>query len=254
MEFFSNNGRAPQEGAELPRKRGLARLWEILSRDFMSFFKAGFLALLGVAPLIAGTIFALSAGTMVLAPVLGLVGGLVAGPELCGLADTILRSLRDEPGFWWHVYKRSWRRNARAALLPGALGGALLSCQIFLLFHAGALGVTPAAGAALLTGLLLLLGLSAYLWPLLALMELPFPLLIKDTALLFLGQLPRSLAALAVEGLYWGAVIWFFPLAAPLLPFTNLWIPTLPAVLLVYPGIESAFHIEEKLQGQRDPE
>ena len=98
------------------------------------------------------------------------------------------------------------------------------------------------------------MGLSTYLWPLLALMELPFPLLIKDAALLFLGQLPRSAAALAVEVLYWAVVIWFFPLAAPLLPFTSLWLPTLPAVLLIYPGIETAFRIEENLRERQKSE
>lgn len=248
MGFFPKPDRAPEEGAELPRKTGLARFWEILSRDLMSFFKAGFLALLGAVPFAAGLVFALYSHAMVLAPLTGLLGGLVAGPQLCGLADTILRSVRDEPGFWWHCYRRAWRRSAKHALLPGALGGMLLSTQIFLLLHAGALGATAGTRAALIAGFLLTLGLATYLWPLLALMELPFPLLVKDAALLFLGQLPRSLAALAVQGLYWGVVVWFFPLAAPLLPFTSLWLPTLPAVLLIYPGIESSFHIEQRLR------
>ena len=138
--------------------------------------------------------------------------------------------------------------------LQAVLAGALLSTQIFLFVHAGALGITAPVEAALVAGFLLLTGLSTYLWPLLALMELPFPLLIKDAALLFLGQLPRSAAALAVEVLYWAVVIWFFPLAAPLLPFTSLWLPTLPAVLLIYPGIETAFRIEEKLRERQKSE
>lgn len=248
MGFFPHLDKAPEEGREMPRKKGVARLWELLGRDFLSFFKAGFLALAGAVPFIVGVIFSLTSHVLLFAPLAGLIGGLAAGPQLCGLADTILRALRDEPGFWWHRYKRAWRRNARASLLPGALGGALLSTQIFLLFHAGALGISLATGAALIAGFLLVLGLSVYVWPLLALMELPLSLLIKDAALLFLGRLPRSLAALAIEGAYWGVVIWFFPLAVSLLPLTNLWLPTVPALLLVYPGIESSFHIEEQLQ------
>ena len=226
MGFFSDDCKAPREGTELPRKRGLPRLGELVIRDFMSFFKAGFLALLGAVPFIVGTILALYARQMVMAPAAGLAGGLIAGPQLCALADTILRSLRDEPGSWWKVYRRSWRRSARAALLPGALAGALLSTQIFLFVHAGALGITAPVEAALVAGFLLLTGLSTYLWPLLALMEL----------------------------LYWAVVIWFFPLAAPLLPFTSLWLPTLPAVLLIYPGIETAFRIEEKLRERQKSE
>lgn len=246
MGFFYNYDEVPQE--DQPRKRGLARLWEMLGRDFMSFFVAGFLALVGMLPLAGGTVFALYVRRAALAPILGLAGGLIAGPQLCALADAILRSLRDDSGSWWRAYRQAWRRSVRAALLPGALGGSLLSTQIFLLFSAGVLGSPAPVGVALMTGLLLTLGLSSYLWPLLALTELPFLPLIKDAALLFLAQLPRSLAALAVVGLYWGVVLWFFPLAAPMLPLTNLWLPTLPAVMLVYPGIERAFHVEEKPQ------
>lgn len=43
-------------------------------------------------------------------------------------------------------------------------------------------------------------------------------------------------------------------MAAPLLPFTSLWLPTLPAILLIYPGIETAFRIEEKLRERQKSE
>ena len=37
MGFFSDDCKAPREGTELPRKRGLPRLGELVIRDFMSF-------------------------------------------------------------------------------------------------------------------------------------------------------------------------------------------------------------------------
>jgi len=240
----------PAPDSPLPRKTGFARLWELLGRDFWDFFRAGFLAILGAVPFIIGIAFSIHSHVLAFAPAAGLLGGLLAGPQLCGLADTVLRALRDEPGFWWHIYRRAWKRNAKAALLPGALGGLLLGTQIFLLFHAGALGLSVAMGAALVAGALLVLGLSVYVWPLLALMELPFPLLLKDAALLFLAQLPRSLAALAIQAVYWGLAVWFFPIAVSLLPLTNVWLPAVPALLLVYPGIDANFHIEESLRGK----
>ena len=36
--------------------------------------------------------------------------------------------------------------------------------------------------------------------------------------------------------------------ALSLLPVTNLWLPALPALFLVYPGLEEAFQIEEKFR------
>lgn len=247
MGFLPNHEKAP--AGDLPRKTGFARLWETLNRDFWDLFRAGFLALLGCAPFILGLAYSLTSHILIYAPLFGLLGGLIAGPELCGLADTVLRGLRDEPGFWWKTYRRAWLRNARASLLPGALGGGLLATQGFLLFHAGALGLSTAAGAALSAGILMVLSISLYLWPQLALMELSFPQLLKNALLLFVGQLPRSLAALAILAVYLGLTVRFFTLAVTLLPFTSLWVPVLPALFLIYPGINENFRIEEKLGG-----
>ena len=246
MGFLPNYDR---EGPGIaPRKTGLPRFWETLSRDFWDVFRAGLLALAGCLPFLVGAAFSLHSHALLFAPVCGLLGGAIAGPELCALADTILRGLRDEPGFWWHTYKRAWKRNARASLLPGAVGGLLMSMQVFLLFHAGALELSAGAGAGLAAGLLLVLAVSIYLWPQLALMDLNFFQLLKNSGLLFLGQLPRSIAALAVLAGYLGLMLRFFPLSASLLPLLNLWCPALPALFLIYPGIRENFRIEENLQ------
>lgn len=243
--FDSGLNDAPEQ--EQPRKTGILRLWELLSRDFWDLFRAGFLALLGCVPFLVGLLYSLSTHSMIYAPAAGLLGGAIAGPQLCGLADTVLRGLRDEPGFWWHTYRRVWKRSVRASLLPGGLGGALLALQFFCLFHAGALGLDTLTGAALAAGILLVLAVSLYLWPQLALMELSFGQLLKNSALLFVGQLPRSLGALAILAGYLDLAARYFSMAVTLLPFTNLWLPVLPALFLIYPGINNNFQIEEKL-------
>ena len=141
------------------------------------------------------------------------------------------------------------RLAAKASLLPGALGGGLLAAQLFLLLHAEALQVDLTIGMALVLGLLLLAGLSLYLWPQLALMELPLGRLLQNSVLLFLGRLPRTAAALAWLALYALASLRFFSFALSLLPLTNLWLPLLPALFLVYPGLEEAFQLKERFRG-----
>lgn len=47
--------------------------------------------------------------------------GWLVGPALTGLYDTILRALRDEPGFWWHTYKRVWKQSFKSSFLPGMI-------------------------------------------------------------------------------------------------------------------------------------
>ena len=47
----------------------------------------------------------------------------------------------------------------------------------------------------------------------------------------------------------------FFSFAVSLLPLTNFWLPTLPALMLIYPGLDQAFGIEEKFrEGQEPPQ
>ena len=250
MGFFFNV-RTSEPPAEEPPKTGLARLWELLRRDFWRFLTAGLLALAGALPFAVGVSLLIAAHDLRSAMLTGAVGGLIAGPELCGMADTVLRSLRNEPNFWWDTYRWAWKRNAREALLPGAAGGLFFSVELFLLFHAEALALGAGARLTMLLGMLLALGFFSYIWPQLALMELPFGTVIKNAALLFLGQLPRSIAALAAQAVYWALTLAYLDTALPVLLVTNFWAPFLLTLFLIYPGIEKGFRIEMRMNALR---
>lgn len=55
---------------------------------------------------------------------------------------------------------------------------------------------------------------------------------------------------MAILAGYIGLMVGFFPLTVSLLLFLNLWLPALPAVFLIYPGINENFRIEETLRGK----
>ena len=199
MALFNFHFDRPGPGVspDAPRKKGPARFFEILGRDLMSFYLAGLLALVSALPFVFGVWFAVDTHSLVPLLLAGVLGGMIAAPQLCGLLDTILRSLRDEPGFWWATYRRAWKRNARASLLPGAICGLLLAMQIFTVFHYDvSAGVVP--GALLAVGLFLLLGLGEFLFAQVVLLDLPFAGLVKNSLFLFLGYLPRAGRSVAV--------------------------------------------------------
>lgn len=58
--FSSDRFTRPGPGVrpDAPRKKGVARLAEIMGRDMWNFFRAGFLAFLGCLPFIIGMFFA----------------------------------------------------------------------------------------------------------------------------------------------------------------------------------------------------
>lgn len=85
---------------DAPRKKGVARLWEILSRDLDGIFLSGALTMLACAPAAILTGIALWLGSLPLCLLAAAATGWLVGPALTCLYDTILRALRDEPGFW----------------------------------------------------------------------------------------------------------------------------------------------------------
>lgn len=102
----------------VPRKVGLPRFFELLGRDLWAFYRASFLCLLGFLPGTALAVFGQMGGSALLTVLGGLLGGLIGGTFLSGMIDTTLRALRDEPGYWWHTYKRAWKQNWKQSLLP----------------------------------------------------------------------------------------------------------------------------------------
>ena len=161
--FSSDRFTRPGPGVrpDAPRKKGVARLAEIMGRDMWNFFRAGFLAFLGCLPFIIGMFFAVETHALLFMLLAGIIGGLIAGPELSAMADTVLRSLRDEPGYWWETYRRVWKRNARESLVPGMLTGLVLSIQIFTLFHMSVISAGIVTWVLLILSFVVTLGLEA---------------------------------------------------------------------------------------------
>ena len=139
----------------------------------------------------AGVWFAVETHSLVPLVIAGVLGGMIAAPQIVGLNDTILRTLRDEPGYWWETYRRTWKRNLKESLLPGAVCGLLLAMEIFSLCHINIAGGHVAV-IAVLVALILLAGIAQYLYVQVALLDLSFAGLLKNSLMLFLGYLPAA--------------------------------------------------------------
>lgn len=183
MGFFNRNFDRPGPGVakDAPRKTGAARFFEVLGRDYGSFFKASLLCILGYLPWTLLVGIGVLGQNMIFTLVGGLVGGVIAGPALAGMHDTVLRSLRDEPGYWWHVYKRAFKNNWRASMAPGALLGVLTAGQLFM-FWCLTIGIVSLdlVSAALLALNLLITGMCLpFVFGQLVLMDMNFFTLLK---------------------------------------------------------------------------
>ena len=233
------------------RKVGIARFFELLGRDLWSFYRASFLCCAAFLPGFAAVLF----GLMAHAPLLCALGGALAGPFLVGLADTVLRALRDEPGYWWHTYKRAWRQNWRQSLVPGALLGLFLGGWSAVLLHmVNDANPGTLMWVAAVVGMFVCVGFFVWLFAQIPLVDLPLPELIKNAALMFFGFLPRTLAAAAITAVYWVVMLLTLPASIIVIVVFGFWLPVIPALMVVYPGLDKVFRLEETLKARRDAE
>ena len=253
MGLFTRNFDKPGPGVspDAPRKKGFARFVEILGRDFSTIWLAGMLALISALPFALGLWFAVWTHSLIPMLAAGVLGGMIAAPQIVGLNDTILRALRDEPGYWWATYRRAWKRNAKASLLPGAVCGLLLAMEIFTMFHID-LSTGRVAAIAVLMALILLSGIAQYIYAQVALIDIPFSGLLKNSLMLFLGYLPRSALGILWQGLYWAVIALFWPLTGFVLMLTSLWLPCLLDLMAIYPALEKSFDLEKQIKAIRD--
>ena len=174
---LSENTAAPQE-----RKKGLMRMIELLDRDSGKFFKSGVLALLACIPT-----------------------GMLAAPQIAGAADTVMRSQRDEVGWWWwDTYKKAWKRNARESILPGGILGLIIGAYIYLLYYITMLENPTREFLMLFAAMLVLTGITQYYLPMMVCVKLPGWALLRNCFVLFFCHPVKSLLTALLQLIYYG--------------------------------------------------
>ena len=261
MGLFHQNFDKPGPGISpnAPRKKGAARYFEVLARDFSTFWMAGLLAMISSLPFALGLWFAVMTHSLIPMLLAGILGGMLAAPQIVGLNDTVLRALRDEPGYWWVTYRKAFKRNFKASLVPGVLYTVVVTLQIFLvyfcfnmLYHGTNVGVP--LWVATVLNLVLFQMLFAYMWPQVVLLDQPLSLTLKNSINCMIAFLPHALAAAIVQVLFWGVVILCMPLGLFLMLIFGFWFVTEVSCQIVYGDIDRVFHIEENIRRLHDAE
>ena len=235
-----------------PRKTGYRRFEELLINNGGSFFKAGFLSFLTFLPFYAGLVVSVLAHQFPLMILSGILGGMIAGPQITGLADTILRAQRDEPGIWWLTYKDAWKKNWKASLAPGALMGFLIATLVFTVLHLNTQSLSIAVLAGLALSTLLMLGIFTYLFPQIALFDMGLAHVLRNALLLTLRHPIRTFGAALLQAIYWGAFLAYYPISQILLPLTGLWLPLFMGLSVVYTPMEADFDLEALVKQRQD--
>lgn len=244
---------------DAPRKTGVGRFFELVGRDMSGMFLANLLACLGFVPVICMVYIGFLANSLLMMLLGAAVGGILAGPVLAGMYDTVLRALRDEAGYWWTTYRKAFKRNFKASILPGVIYCLVVSLQIFLVYFCfnmlyQGVNVGLPLWVATVLNLLIFQMLFAYMWPQIVLLDQPLGQTLKNSVNCMIAFLPHALAAALVQILFWGIVILCMPLGLLLMLIFGFWFVTEVSCQIVYGDIDRVFHIEENIRKLKDAE
>ena len=139
--------------------------------------------------------------------------------------------------------------------VPGALLGLFVGSWAWMLRAQAVSGNTSTAlWVAPFAGIFVCTGFFTWLLAQVPLVDLPLVQIAKNAGLMFFGFFPRTAAAALVLALYWGATLLYLPATILSILAFGFWLPVTIALMIVYPGLEKVFKLEETLNARRDAE
>ncbi len=273
MALFRRNYDKPGPGVpkNAPRKKGIARFFEILGRDFMNLVKLNMLYQLFLLP--SQVFILLAVDAFFPAPflfflhfqlpnptvwalvflVLGLACGILVGPATLAMNHAISKMMRDDPGFIWHDFKKQFRENFKSMAVPGVLYTLLMFAEIFAFIYYYALSSAGGAANLVFTVIyffsLLVFSMAApYFFLQAGYLRLRTGGLLKNSLLLAFGFTPRSLVGGVVNSGLIAVQLIFFPTSSIFTLFIGYTIPTLFAQMWIWPPVDKTFKIEKTLR------
>ena len=233
---------------ETKRQTGFNRYKQLLGRHFGDWFKLSALTILGLLPLTAGMLIAIATSSILVLIPCAAVGGMIFGPFLSGMQDSILRAMRDDPMPWWQNYKKSWKQNFRGSLVPGALLGLMVGFFCFMGMMLWWAQTAPSLGTILLFlfSSLLTMVIAQLYWSQLVLFQQSPGIRLRNILLFTIQNFWRVMGVGLLQVFYWGIYILFAPWTLLILPIVGIWYILFLSQFLLYDRLNQAFQIEEQ--------
>ena len=178
------------------------------------------------------------------------VGGMIFGPFLSGMQDSLLRAMRDDPMPWWQNYKKSWKQNFLGSLVPGALLGLMVGFFCFMGMMLWWAQTAPSLGTILLFlfSALLTMVIAQLYWSQLVLFQQSPAIRLRNALLFTIQNFWRVMGVGLLQVFYWGIYILFAPWTLLILPIVGIWYILFLSQFLLYDRLNNAFEIEKQFR------
>lgn len=230
------------------RLTGFDRYRQLMSFYALRWVIVNLITTAGALPLVAGIWISIASSSVLILIPASIIGGMIFGPFLAGIYDSIMRGLRDAPGKWHEHWKKSWRQNWRSSLLPGGILGFLTGMFAFMLYIIWIVQV-PAGWGTILVYLLsaaLLIWINTLYWPQLVLFEQSNVIRMKNAVLFTIRHFWRVFGVVALQIIYILILVFFAPWTVILIPFLGLWFILFVSQFRIYDDLNEDLKIEKQ--------
>ena len=272
MGIFNRNFNKPGPGVnkDEPRKKGVARFFELLMRDFADLVKLNVMFCIVLIPSVAAFVF----GSALLSPIFGFLGPIFVfvlalvfafpvGGALTAYYYYITKMMRDDPSYVWFEFKRKFLENYKQAAPIGILCAGFSYAQVMLWYN---LIITVQQGGMVddflwyllvFLSFIIFMMIVPYIFMHYAYVSLGTFQILKNSVMMAFGYLPRSIMASLLGGSLGIAFALFYPysaLAVPLILLFGVSIAILLSLMWVWPVFDKCFKIEETLIQREEEE
>ena len=261
MGLFSNmyTKEGPGVRKDQPPKKGAARFFEIVFRDYGHLLKLNFLFLLCCLPMLVvvlfGILFRQYLGMLLIAFLLFLPCAMLVGIAMTCLHGLTVKTVRDEPCFLWHEFKKCWKANWKQSIPAGLIFCTLLAMECIAAWYYFFTSAESNPVLIAFVSFSVLMLVVCWLFTTLQMLFLDMPLagMLRNSLLILFGYAKRTLPAGLITIAVLLCMLLFVPY--PLLPIVLLLgTPALLAVVCdmwAWPVMEQAFHISEQQAARR---
>lgn len=242
--------RDDNEYDESRRMTGFNRYKQLLS------FYAGHWTLLNLIATVSAmplAIFIISSilmqSVLVMIP-LSFLGGVIFGPFLSTLFDSIQRALRDDTQLRWRSYRRALRQNSRSSLIPGGILGLIAGSYSFMFYMMYCSTVRPSLLTVLLILFSFILAYSVFIlfWTQFVLFHQSLSVRLRNIILFTSKYLWKMLLISVLAIVFIAIIVLFAPLTLLVVPFIGFWYILFLSQFIIYDSLNEELKIEELYQ------
>lgn len=232
---------------ESVRMTGFNRYKQLLSFFAGHWTKLNLITTISAIPLIFGISFAIMNKSLLVMLPLSFLGGVILGPFVSALFDSIQRGLREDTNNRWDNYKKGFRQNLHCSLLPGGILGLVIGtyCFFFYILYWTGQSLSPATIALLLFSFFLIWDIFILYFVQLVLFHQTFFTRMRNIVLFTAKYLWKMLLISAISGVFLAIIILFAPYTLLIVPFIGIWYILFLSQFIIYDDLNQELKIEE---------